>query len=216
MVICATSLILVSQSKTKNGLEQNLNQKIVPSHSLTTNQLTDKVTSNQANALLKTIKESLQQPRDFPFQPVWSGEVYAPERNVDENYQKALERHVLLRNFYTSEARLSPEFKKLHELLDEWGFENDPIIRIRLYDTLGISASKRSQLNINQKLLHPLMKDKLEKLVADDKKYMKDLITHKYQINDPQFLEAFMDIRPKDGFGVPDTRIEPFEPLLIK
>ena len=75
---------------------------------------------------------------------------------------------------------------------------------------------KRESLEVDQNLLHPFMKEKLEKLIADDKKYINDLFTNTYKIDDPKFLESLMLIRPNVGFGAPDTHIEPNEPLLVR
>lgn len=211
-LICGIGLHLSCQSKVKNELKHFLaNQNTTPQKQLN---LVSSV--NKADALLKSVKESLKQPKNFPFQPKWSGDVFDPNRQIDSDYQNSLERHVMLRNFYTSSERFSEEFTQLHQLLEDQGFENDPIIRIRLYDTLSISNTKQGLLDVDQHLLHPFMKANLEKLVSDDKKYLKNLITNKYKIHDPQFLEKFMAIKPKGGFGTPDTRIEPFEPLLIQ
>ncbi|MBT5927482.1 MAG: hypothetical protein HOH33_12770 [Verrucomicrobia bacterium] len=215
-LICVTGFVLVHQTKGIDAPSRNRNLKTDLRNGLPKTPTGILKTVNKANLFLNTIRESLKQPRDFPFQPEWSSEVYNPTKEVTNEYQERLKRHALLRNFYTSEARFSSEFYQLHELLEAWNFDDDPIIRIVLFDTIQASSMKRESLEVDQNLLHPFMKEKLEKLIADDKKYINDLFTNTYKIDDPKFLESLMLIRPNVGFGAPDTHIEPNEPLLVR
>jgi hypothetical protein len=215
-LICATGLFLIYQSKTKNHLEQNLIQKTAQRNFHTENQPADVQISNKANTFLQKIKESLRQPKDFPFQPVWSNEVYNPDRQFDKNYQKALKKHVTLRNFYTSEVRFSSEFLELHKLLADYGFENDPIISIRLFTNLRMLEMLRKPLDADPALMNPHLKKSITKQYNDLKYHVINVVALNYQIDSPDFLESYLKIRPDEGFGTPDTRIEINEPLLIK
>ncbi len=215
-LIIGIGLVLMFQSKIKNELEQNLEQKTAPRKVQSDNQLVDIETTNKANAFLKTIKESLRQPKDFPFQPTWSGEVYDPDREIDETYQKALKKHVMLRNFYTSEVRFSPEFLELHNLLADYGFENDPIICIKLFTNLRMLEMLRKPLNADPALIDPHLKKSITKQYDELQRHVINIVTLNYQINSPDFLESYMRIPPNEGFGTPDTRLEINEPLLIR
>ncbi len=214
-LIIGIGLVLMFQSKIKNELEQNLEQKTAPRKVQSDNQLVDIETTNKANAFLKTIKESLRQAKDFPFQPTWSGEVYDPEQEVDENYQKALQTHVMLRNFYTSEVRLSPEFLEMHKTLTFWGIDPDPIQCIQLFDALRMLESVDESLDTDPKLTPPQTTIGLQKIKDRRTAAFAVWIKNTFSIESTEFLEKLKMIKPKDSFGVPDTRIEPFEPLLI-
>ncbi|MDC0325148.1 hypothetical protein OAM01_00150, partial [bacterium] len=92
----------------------------------------------------------------------------------------------------------------------------DPINRIKLFSNLRILEIHRKPFEADPALLNPHFKKDMEKLFFNYQRHLVNVITLNYQNDSPEFLESYMNIRPQDGFGVPDTRIEPNEPLLIR
>lgn len=215
-LICFTGWVLFTQQKGKAIQDGNTQNPIGIHSKQNKNQSVNKNTSTQANTFLKAVRENLKQPRDFPFHPKWSGDVYNPDREVVKEYQEALKKHVLLRQFYTSSLRFSPEFLKMSNLLDDWNADHDTIQCLQLFDALRMLESVNESLDSDPKLTPPQSTKGLEKISQRRKLTFSNWINDTFGIDDPKFLESLMMIRPKEGFGVPDTRIEPFEPLLEK
>ena len=69
--------------------------------------------ASQAQKLLGQVKLGLHQPASFPFQPTWSNKTFNPEEEIDADLLDRLKTHVRLRQFYTSNASLTPGFKHL-------------------------------------------------------------------------------------------------------
>jgi len=173
-------------------------------------------TMTQAESLLQTVKAGLQQPRQFPFTPEWSEETYDPETPVDTETLKKLKRHVMVRNFYSSNARLTPAFRQLIELLSEWGIESDPILIQQLFGPLRGMEMQREMTRENPELVEPSIKKELQEMLITDKAYFSQVVKELLNIEDPAFITDLLKLRPKEGFGMPDTRIEPGERLLIQ
>ena len=215
-LFCATGLVLISQSKSITELGKNMASTAVLNQGKGNNQPSTSTVANKATTFLQTVKESLNQPRDSPFQPEWSGEVYSPDRELDDAYQAALKRHVLLRQFYTSPQRYSPEFQKMYRLLVDWNFVPDTVQCMQLFDALQMIESIKESLNSDHTLTPQQSIKGLEKIYQDRTKNFAIWVKESFGSNDSEFLEALKMIRPKNSFGAPDTRIEPNEPLLVR
>jgi len=170
----------------------------------------------QAESFFQQIKSGLQQPRLFPFKPELSGETYDPEIPLDAPAVERLKRHVMLRNFYTSPARLTAEFKALSDLLADHGLELDPILIRNLYTCLEWIESNRNLPQENPELVAHQIRHELDQMTADDTAYAVETAKNLLPVEDALFWSAFFEIRPKVPFPAPDTRVEPGEYLLIR
>lgn len=170
---------------------------------------------NQAQKLIGSVKQRLEQPPAFPFQPTWSNETFDPDRETNANMLDRLKTHVRLRNFYSSNARLTPEFKQLYDLLSEWKLSIEVDQMQDLYMCLEGIQSSMVPLEENVELVDPRIRKELEEIYERRKQSMSQVAKSRIQIKDNAFWDEFFKIRPKIGFGVSDTRVEPGEALLI-
>jgi len=170
---------------------------------------------SQAQELLGRVKQRLEQPSAFPFQPTWSNEIFDPDGKRDADMLDRLKTHVRLRNFYSSYARLTPEFKQLYDLLSEWGIRIEVDQIQDLYMCLEGIQSSMVPLEENIELVDPRIRNELEDIHQRRKQSMSQVAKSRIQIKDDAFWDDFFRIQPKIGFGAPDTRIEPGEALLV-
>jgi len=170
----------------------------------------------QAQSFYRTIQAGLQQPRLFPFQPRWSGETYDPNLPMDDSLADRLKKHVELRNFYSSNARLTQEFRTLSELLTVYGIEPPPLLMKKLYMCLYGIATPNPVLAENPELAIPSVHEDFEKYHDDLRISMKQVARNLVKMDDTTFWTELYQIHPKVPFLTPDTRIEPGELLLIQ
>lgn len=170
----------------------------------------------QAQSFYRTIQAGLQQPLLFPFQPRWSGEKYDPNLPINDSLLDRLKKHVELRNFYSSNARLTQEFKTLTELLLVNGVEPDPLLIKNLYMCLHGIASPNPVLKENPELAIPSVHEEFEKFQDELRISMRQVAENLVKIDDTTFWTEFYRIHPKVPFLASDTRIKPGEYLLIQ
>lgn len=171
---------------------------------------------SQAETFYRMIKTGLEQPNQFPFHPQWSDERFDPNTAEDPVILDKLKRHVLLRNFYSSDARLTPEFGQLYDILEAWNVYPTPEILTCLFDSVRATELLRESMGENQELVHPTIKGDLQEMLHKDKFYLGRMVKEILGIENPEFIDSLLQIHPKVGFGRPDTRIEPGEFLLIQ
>ena len=156
----------------------------------------------QAQSFYRTIQAGLQQPRLFPFQPRWSGEKYDPNLPMDDSLLDRLKKHVELRNFYSSNARLTQEFKTLTELLLVNGIEPDPLLVKNLYMCLHGIASPNPVLKENPELAIPSVHEEFE---WTDEYYDPD------RIEEPGYRDMVVSaIYTKHYYESPERKQPPF------
>lgn len=169
----------------------------------------------QAQIFYRTIQAGLRQPHLFPFQPQWSGETYDPDMKVGSETMEKLKQHVMLRHFYSCDARLTPEFRHLSDLLTDWDIQQTPSTLMQLFDSVRATELVRESMVENQELIHPTTQKELLEQIQKDKIHLGRMVIEMLGIKNPEFINELFEIRPKIGFGKPDTRIKPGEHLLI-
>ncbi|MDC0325149.1 hypothetical protein OAM01_00155 [bacterium] len=174
---------------------------------------TETKSSNSKPSKFQKILVNPDEPLEEGYE--WTDEYYDPDRLDEPGYREKVMKHLHAKHYYESPQRRMPAFKQSRALLDQWEIEPSMENIVFLHDA---AAEWHRNLYYAEMDTGPAAGPKAKERAIFMTEFKKESIRGRFKdlfgIEDKDFMEAFVEIKPDRPILGPKLKIKPGQRLM--